>query len=107
MHDNIRTELEWLLEAWWGEGAVDNKVCATGVGFSGVGGNVEGGTLGVDRCFEEDYVTFLELVGLAVEGEFLETCEAGEEGDDAMAAVVTIADGDTVGVEEGEGTVQG
>jgi hypothetical protein len=39
VHDDICAELEWLLQAWWGEGAVDDKVCAASVGFGGVGGD--------------------------------------------------------------------
>ena len=63
MHDDIGAELEWLLEAWWGEGAIDDKVCAAGVSFSGVGCNIKGGALGVDGRFEKDYISFFEFLG--------------------------------------------
>lgn len=77
------------------------------MGFLGVRGDVEGCSFGIDRGFEEDDVALLEVVGVAVEIEFLQARETGEEGDYSMAAVVALADGDAAWVEEGESCVEG
>lgn len=107
VHDQIRAEEERVLYARWRERAIDDEVCAARVGFLCICRDVEGGAFGVDRGFEEDDVALLKGVGVAVEVEFLQARETGEEGDYAVAAVVAVADGDPAGIEEGEGCVEG
>lgn len=107
VHDQIRAEEERILETRRCERAIDDEVCAARVCFLCVRSDVEGGAFGVDGGFEEDDVALLEVVGVAVEVEFLQARETGEEGDYAVAAMVAFADGDAAGVKEGEGCVEG
>lgn len=75
--------------------------------FVGICLNVERDTVRVDRRLEQNQISGLELFSRAVERQFLQACEAGEDANNAVAAVVAIADGDALGVEEGECSVEG
>lgn len=67
VHDQIRAEEERILQAWRGEGAIDDEERAARVCFLRVVCDVEGCAFGVDRCFEEDHVAGLEVFRVAVE----------------------------------------
>lgn len=49
----------------------------------------------------------LELFGRAIEGQLLEACQLLVDVNDSMAAVVAITYGDSFGVEEDKGGVEG
>jgi hypothetical protein len=54
-----------------------------------------------------DDITGLELFGRAVERQFLEACQFLMDANDSVAAVVAITNGDSFGVEEDEGSMEG
>ena len=89
---------EGVLEGWRGEGGIHDEESAARVGFLGICSDIEGCAFGIDGSFEEDNVSGGEILSRAVEGEFLEAADAGEEGDYAMAAMVTFSDGDAARV---------
>lgn len=68
------------------------------MGFLGVCSDVESRAFGIDGSFEEDNVSGGEVLSRAVEGEFLEATDAGEESDYAVAAMVAFSDGDAARV---------
>jgi hypothetical protein len=68
VHDEVCAVDEGVLEGWWGEGGIDDEVCAAGVGFACVCGDVEGCAFGVDGGFKEDYISGGEVFGGTVYG---------------------------------------
>jgi hypothetical protein len=96
----IRTPEEGILQTRRTKGAVDDQVGPARVSLLRVRFDAECGADGVDRCLEEDHITFLQVFDGTVQGELLEPCEPGEHADDFVAAVVAFADGDAPRVQQ-------
>lgn len=62
--------------------------------------------LGVDGCLDVDDVALLQFLWVAVQRDLLQTGQFLVHADDAVTAVVALADGDLLGVEEGDEGVE-
>ena len=107
VHNDVGSPAERVLQRRRRERAVDAEVRAARVRDVGVVLDVEGFAEGVYWCLEPEEIARVQVRRVAVEWKLLCAREALVEFEDAVAAVVAVADGDGLGVEEGEEAVEG
>lgn len=98
VHDQIGAEEEGVLDWRRGESAIHDEEGAARVGLLRIRGDVECYSGWVEGCFKEDDIASFEVCRWTVQRELLQACEAGDESDYAVAAMVVCAYGDAAWV---------
>jgi hypothetical protein len=94
MHNDIRAMRERILQPRRPKRRIHKQQRTPTMCLFGIILDIVGSSERIDRSFEVDNVSFSQFFGGAVEGEELDTCETGVDGEDGVGTVVSSAYGD-------------